>query len=520
MSVKNMNEKLEKLLKDLDKAIKDRDLAKVEEAMLKAQELNKKSEGKIYEIPIKTSFSEQQDTGVLKERIYEYFNKQFEQRIQKMAEELVSNQELDDDERHQIVKVRRKLHDQKKSFEKMEKVIESVCRNESTNQEDLKQYKEQQKDDNLIRIDIMKEKTQEMTKLMIDIEERYLKPIEKKNNSIEIIDQIFKKRDIIRDMQGTGMDETVDSIKLEIENLFLKLSSNGIDVNDCDLRTLTFTSLEEEKNKLKESIDEIVSRIKKDSKLPSEWGNEFEDINSKQKLENKLKDKYKEIVRKRQEFTSEIAKLRAENRQIDKTIQILEREEKYKNVAYNENGSLKTDSEIASIVLRSEDAKRRVEQLINSRKFDSKNPITRLRAKRNYYKMALNYENKPSEEIEFKGVKGFFKKCTRNTKTFFKKCKNSTKVFFKALGSNTKDIKMLATESVAAYLGKEYANNAKAGMQKRQDDFKKAMKSAATREVFKNPEENRANIREDIRKEAYKSALGEITSEIEDGSRG
>ena len=142
MSVKNMNEKLEKLLKDLDKAIKDRDLAKVEEAMLKAQELNKKSEGKIYEIPIKTSSSEkqsdeQQETGVLQERIYEYLNKQLEQRVKKMAEELVSNRELDDDERHQIVKVRRKLHDQKKSFEKMEKVIESVCRNESTNQEDL-----------------------------------------------------------------------------------------------------------------------------------------------------------------------------------------------------------------------------------------------------------------------------------------------------------------------------------------------------------------------------------------------
>ena len=509
MSVKNMNEKLEKLLKDLDKAIKDRDLAKVEEAMLKAQELNKKSEGKIYEIPIKTSSSEkqsdeQQETGVLQERIYEYLNKQLEQRVKKMAEELVSNRELDDDERHQIVKVRRKLHDQKKSFEKMEKVIESVCRNESTNQEDLKQYKEQQKDDNLIRIDIMKEKTQEMTKLMIDIEERYLKPIEEKNNSIEIINQIFKKRDIIRDMQGTGMDETVDSIKLEIENLLLKLSSNGIDVNDCDLRTMTFTSLEEEKNNLKESIDEIVSGIKKDSKLPSEWGNEFKNIKSKQKLENKLKDKYKEIVRKRQECTSEIAKLRAENKQIDKTIQILEREENYKNVAYNDDGTLKTDSEIARIVLSSEDAKERVEQLINGRKFDSRSWFKRHGAIKDYYKRTFGYEDIPS-----KGVKGFFKKCT-----------NNVKAFFKAFGrSNAKDIKMLATVSAAAYLGKEYANNAKDGMKKRQDDFKEAIKSAATREVFKNPEVNRANISEDIRKEAYKSALGETISEREDGNR-
>ena len=492
MSVKKMNEKLEKLLKDLDKAINDRDLAKVEKAMKEAQDFNKKSEGEIYEIPIRTSSSEQksdeqksgeqQETGVLRERIYEYLNKQLEQRIQKIAEELHPSQELDDQEKNELADIRKKLIDQKTSFEKMEKVIETLSRNESTNQEDLKQYKEQQKEENLIRINLQKEKAEKFTEKMMYIETTYLNPIEKHKEIREIIEQIFDKKSFIEKIQGTGVDEIVNDTMLEIDDLLSKLSSKGIDVSKCNTQALSFNALSTVKKDAINSIGDLISAIQKDSNLSSEWRNQFKGIQG----DINLKSTYKKFVRERQELVTEIAKLQAENKQIDKTIQILEREENYKNVAYNEDGTLKTDSEIARAVLSSQEGKEYVEQSIDIRKFDSKSLFKKFGAKRNYYKRALNYE------------KGFL---------------NSIKIFFKSFFGNTQDIKMLARESMATYLGKQYADNARDGMKRRQDKFKEAIKNAAAKEVSINSKAKQADIRDDIRKEAYKSALEETTAE-------
>lgn len=495
MSVEQMNKKLKKVLEDLDKAIEDRDVAKVEKAIQDAGDLNKKSEGKIYEIPIKSD-SEQQETGKLQERVYEYINKQLEHRIQEIAEELHPSQGLDDDERLELAQIRKKIFEKKQSFDKIEKAIETLSKDENISQEDLKQYKEQQKEDNLMQIDVMKENIQQMTKSMIDIEMRYVKPIEEYIASKDIIEKIFKKRNTIKNMQKTGIDETVNATMSEIEDLLSKLSSKGIDVSKCqDFQTnlSKLNDLTNQKTALNASISQMISDIKTDPKIPDEWKQKFKDI----KGDVDLKNKYKEIVRERQKVTSEIVKLQAENRQIDKTIQMLEREKDTESIAYKEDGTLKSDSQIARIILSNENEKERVNEIIEARKFDSKNPFTRFVAKMNYYKDA---------QVKETGSKGL--------KAFFKNVKNNANVFFRALTSDAKDIKMIAAQSVAAYIGKDYANKARVSMQTRQDNFKEAIKNAAAKEISQNPNIKQDRIRDNIREEAYKSALEETDLEI------
>lgn len=454
MTMEQMNQRLEKVLKQLDDAIEDRDLAKVDEAIIKAQKFNKISEGKKYE------------------EILEGLN----DRIKKIAEEIKPDNELDVDERKDLAGIKKKIKDGKDPFQKTKKVVDSLSK-KGVNQEDLKLYKETQKNDNIAQIEAIKENNKELAISIQDIEIRYIAKIEKNDESIKIIQDIKKQKDLLESLDPSTDAELINATKVGIKDKISELAAKGVNVNaiqNFESNPSVIDAFESTKiGELNNESNTIAQGITQDKYISGLVWNQY-DLASVTNAKD-LKDKYKEMVGTRQKNASKITTLEAENRHIDNTIRTLEKEEKIKGIAYNEDGTERLESEIARTVLNNDSTRQRIENSVNNR-FDG-NFFKRFGARMDYYK-------------EIQGVGSF-------------------KAFWKAFASKTKNVKTIATASEAVRTGRGMADKAISNMGKRQSDFKETIKREAVKKMSKDATLTENDIRDNAIEEAYKSAFRE-----------
>lgn len=459
MSVEQMNKKLEKVLKDLDKAIEDRDIAKVEKAIQDAEELNKKSEGKSNEALIID----------------------LEARIRQITEDIMSDETLDVAKRKELVEIRRKMRDGKNPFEKLEKVVGKLSQ-QTTNQEDLKDYKEQQKEDNTIKIDTIKENYQQLEKSMTDIEMRYLEPIENNNEIIVSMQNILKEYNFIKDDLDSSSDaDLIASTKLKIKSMLSKLEEKGVDISSVDGFESDISKLESFKNEvtnLQNTNKDMIDNLKKDARIPDELKQQYDFANIKKVKE--LQNKFKEIAKEKQRYLSKIRTLQAENRQIDETIQTLKMEQYTRDRIYNEDGTKKTRFEIADMILESgyrDEIKKDVDDKFSEHKQNMKGWFKNIRARMHYYQ-------------EYNDEGGF-------------------KAFWHAVTHKNKHAKTLAVAAQAEKKGMDISDLAAYRMEERRKNFAMTMKREARKQMAQNPTLSENDIRVQVTEEAYKSALGE-----------
>lgn len=459
MTMEQMNQKLEKILKELDNAIEDIDLTKVDAAITKAQKFNKTTEGKINE-------------GILIK---------LNDRIKKIAEDIKIGDGLDVYDKIQLATIKGKIISGKDPFQKTKDVVDNLSK-KGINQDDLKQYKETQKNDNIVQIEAMKVTNQELAVGIADIEMRYMEKIENNDVAIKIIKDIKKQKDLLVSLDPSTDAETISATKTNIKSKISELASRGVDVtsiqrfeaNPSVIDVFETTKIGE----LESNSNNVALTIATDTSIAPKIIAQYElDSVSNAK---ELKDKYKEMVGTRQKTASKITTLEAENRQIEDTIKELDKEERLKTYAYNDDGSLKSESDIARAVLGNNTTKQKIEERI-SEKFDSRNPFKRFGARMDYYK-------------ETNSVGGF-------------------KAFWMAFASRTKTVKRIATKSEAARVGKGISDQAVMNMGKRQNDFKETIKREAAKKMSKDPTLTEKDMEDDIIKKAYESAFKD------DGSR-
>lgn len=463
MSVEQMNQKLEKVLRDLDKAIEDRDATKVAQAMKSAREFNQASEG-------------EKNSEILEK---------MEERITKISQDLHPNQGLDINDRKELVKIRKKINEGKNPFQKIEKVVNQLAK-EDISQRDFKSYKEQQKEDNLISIDAIKEKNKLLASVIIDIEMKYIEQIEKNNQSMEILKEIGEKRDFIKDLdeKNTIDAETIKAEKAGIKTLISKLASKGMDVSQIENFETNFDQLNDieglsgnygNKNK------ELVKQFKKDKTIPEEIKVQF-DLDNVDGSDH-IKWRYQQMLSQKRKYISKINTLQAENEQIDKTIATLNREEKDKSIAYHDDGSAKSNAEIASTVLRDEVLQRNVEERVADKYKFNEGKWKRFLARMDYYKQEKG-----------KGRLGAFWNAIKNRKQF----------------------KALVTGTEAVNYGREMSNVAQLTMKTRQEEFRATMKNEVRKAITRDTDAKEDQIKEEAMSKAYKSTLGEVKEEERD----
>lgn len=453
MSIEKLNQKLEKVLKNLDKAIEDRELSKAQTAIESAKSLNEKSEG-------------QQNDAILNE---------LEERIKKITEEIKEDDdELEAKEIKDLTAIREEIEKGSNPFKNIKAVVDSLEKKDFS-QEDLKQYKESQKNDNLAQIEGIKLKNQEVASVIIDIENRYIEKIDNNYAVIEIIKNIKEKKAKLDSLVKGKDDEAIQKTKSDIKAKISEMGAKGVDVSSIQ----NFESdpsiidgfVTKKETELRTESDNLAVVAASDLAIPESYRLQYDFANIKSSED--LKDRYQQMVGTRQKNSLKITTLEAENRQIDETIKTLEKEEKIKNIAYNKDGSPKSDSEIEKAVLSNDSTRQNIEKLVSDR-FDSNNPFKRFGARMDYYK--------ETQEI------------------------GRVKAFWKALTNKTKNVKRIAETSMAVQTGIGMTNKAINNMAKRQNDFKETIRKEAAKKMSKNPKLTENEIKDEVIKKAYEEA--------------
>lgn len=455
MSVEEINKKLEKVWKDLDKAIEKQDMDKVKSAIESAQKLNEKTEG-------------ESNQKIITE---------LEEKIEQIAKDIHPDSELEPDERIELIKIKGEIKKAITPFKNIEEIVEKLSK-ESMNQEDLKEYKEQQKEENTVKIDALKENSEQLTKSMINIEMKYLEPIKNNQESIKILNRIFKEIDVIKTAYQHGDTETIAAENSKISSWLSELESKGVDISQTagfegnfhKLYTLNHIA-----NTLKSDNEKIAQALTKDTMISPELIQQYQLDQIKDDKE--LMKKYGEMKKMGQKYMSKIRILQAENKQIDETIQMLDEEKELRNIAYNENGSEKSKLTVGNTVLQNQTYKDEIEKRIDNRFRARRGPFKNTRAKWRYYK-----------EIEGNGW---------------------LKALWNAATHKTKKVKRLAVFDEAINEGKSLSQSGMARMQQRRSDFMETVRKETMKELSKDPNLTENDIKDNVVEKAYESALGE-----------
>lgn len=450
MSIEKMNQKLEKVLKKLDEAIENRDSIKVAQQIKEVKTLNEKSEG-------------QQNDTILAE---------LEIRINDIVQEINTNEELEADELRDLAQVRNAMKSGKDPFAKTKKVVDSLSEKGVT-QEDIRKYKETQKNDNLTQIEGIKVANKDLSVKIADIEMRYIDKIENNDAAIKIIEEIKKQKDVLASLDSTTDATRISATNSKIKDKISELASKGVDVSSIQnfesnpgvIDTFHASKIAELRTNSDTLAVEITSDRSIQDRVKVQYG-----LDSVTNAKD-LKDRYKEMVGTRQKYSTKVTTLEAENRQIDKTIKELDREEQGYGM-YDEDGNRKTDREIAEKVLNDKRYGPIIERVVNE-KFGG-GIFKRLGARMDYYK--------ETEEV------------------------GSVRAFFKALTTKTKTIKRLVAGTQAIQIGREISGAAELRMQKRQNDFRETIRKEAAKKMSKNSNFTENDIKEDIMSKAYESA--------------
>lgn len=452
MSLERMNEKLEKILKNLDKAIEDKDTAKVAKTVKSARDFNGKSEGQVNDIILSI----------------------LETKIQAITEEIKNDEDLEASEIKELTAVRKVIMSGKDPFEKTKAVVDSLSQ-KGVNQEDLKNYKETQKNDNLAQIAGLQETNKELAIRISNIEMRYIEKIENKDAAIQIIGDIKKQKDKLDSLDSSMDAAKINATKTNIKAKISELSSMGIDVSSIQNFESNPSVIDSfcatKKGELETESDSLAAKIGTDQSIPEDFKAQY-GLDTVTNAKD-LKDKYKEMVGARQKNASKITTLTAENRQIDKTIQTLEKEQQIANMLYDENGNLKDETELG------------IEVLTNNRRI----------------------RDDIEAEMNEKFGGGFFKRFGARM-DYYKETEKvgRFRAFFKALRTKTDNIKQITSTAKAVQIGRDIANKNANNMARRQNDFKEAIRREAAKQMSKNEQLTENDIRNDVISKAYEDA--------------
>lgn len=395
---------LRKILTEMDKAIEERDVAKVSDI-----------------VNVKLGKANQQLKGEKSSDVLGLLNIL----IQQITNEMKPENGLEADEIRDLVNIRNIIIKGKEPFQKTEDIVKALTA-KGFSKEELKTNKENKKSENLRTIEAAEEADKVLAEESLYVEMNYIDPIKENQEAIKKIQKIKDQKDTLALLDPTMDAATIDSMKGNIRTIMSELSADGIDISglsgfESDLSLVdSYVSLKI--FELQSKSNRIAIKMSRDAKLPDDIKNGVVDVNS-------LNKKYEELIGKRQKVSTKITKLKMENDQIDKTIKSLEKEEFLKNVAYNDDGTSKSDWEIFNTVDGNADMTRMAQQRVetffsnpNNRKI-----FPKLRDRMDYYK-----------ENGYGGVGAFFK----------------------AIFSTTKRTKRLAEQNEKVKVGKEVAEQA------------------------------------------------------------
>lgn len=454
MSMERVNEKLEKMLKELDEAIEDKEFAKVTITMDKVQKLNKDSEG--------------QQNDVILDNL--------KMRIERLTAEINDeNNDLEDEEVDNLRNLRSRIEHGQEPFQKVKAVVDSLSKKGVT-QEDLKMYKENQKADNLAQIDAIKQVNGQVATMAAYIESNYIDKIKDNDVAIKTIQELKQKKAVLEKLDSKTDAIRINMLKADMRNKASELTSKGVNIQDFE----TFPAvLDQEMARLNTDSDVLAQNINTDMFMPQNLKEQF-GLNSVGNA-NDLKDKYKQIVGTRQKNVAKITTLEAENRQIDRTMATLEREEQVKNSVYREDGSQKSDEEIADDILSDERYRREIEEDVNEK---------------------------------YKGKIPFFSQMKKRW-DFFRQNENLgiVKAALKTITTKTKTVKKIEACTEAARMGKQMSAQAGMNMEARRNEFINTIKKEASKKMSKNPNLTENDLRDSVTEKAYKQALGENENE-------
>lgn len=453
-----INEKLEEILKALDEAIEDMDKAKVDEL------LGNKGIDKVDKLAKRSN--------------YEDIIKGLEERVAKITDEINNNTDLDKDDINELLDIRGKITTKKQPFEKTKQVIENLSKKGITH-EDLKEYKQIKKQDNETEIETTKKFNQELNKEIQYVGFNYMEKIEENDQAIKIMEEMEKQKKLLEKLNPNTDKAAYDRIKSNMSSQISYLSSIGIDV----------TSIQNFENDLK-SIDAFCSaqvpalKLASDS-LAKQAATEFGNLNA---LSNKfgldsvkdaqqLKDTYKKMIAERQKNSTKIVKLENENKEIEKTIKNMEKEEISETIGYDSDGNPKDQEDVINNVWSNDELRNSVEQEVDKIFINDKKLFPRFRNRMNYFK--------EYEEL------------------------STIKAFMKAVRTSTKRTKMLAKRNLAYNKGMDVADNARNSMNKRKTTFRESIEIDVSKKMLKNSKLTEKDIKDDVMENAYKKAFDE-----------
>ena len=468
MTVEQVNNKLSKILKQLDAAIDNRNLKKVKDHVHSIQQLNKNSEG-------------QHNDSILQE---------LEQRVTRIVEE--RNEEDEMPEKVKLQQIRKAVSSGEEPFRNAKKVVENLVENQKDfNENDLYSIKNSQKVDNEVQINALKQTNEGLETFIIYIEDNYIEKIESYESANKIIEKIKEDVDYLKDLDEKDPLDTQDiskykaSIKSKLADL-KQMNLKGVDVSVADGFEADLGKVENFIDKTQGNISHetnvIANKVKGDTVLLDPTIRNHFNVDWASNNADNLTQAYKKIVQKRQKASSKIATLQAENRQIDKTMEIarqrMQEDQRLISIAETPDGSLKSDEEIINNVLENKIYREDIDRQINEKyNLDSKYPWTRMKASFNYYREQ-------------------------------RKC-GIIRAAWNVVRYRTRNLKMLVTEEEALDYGKTKALKGHSRIDDRNQRFRENMKQETLRRMVKNPNLSEEEIKDDVVGKAYESVFEE-----------
>lgn len=467
MTVEQVNNKLSKILEQLDAAINNRNLKKVKEHVHSIQQLNKNSEG-------------QQNDSILQE---------LEQRVTRIVEE--RNEEDEMPEKVKLQEIRKAVSSGQEPFRNAKKVVENLVENQKDfNENDLYNIKNSQKVDNETQINAIRVQNQELAFYIEYIEREYIEKIESYKSGAKILKRIaeeekyLEKLDKKDSLDSQEISKYNSSIKSKLEDL-KQMNLINVDISLANGFESDPSILGKFRGKVAgqifHEINSIANKIQGDETIPKSIKDRFA-LNEASNTGDKLLQTYKKMVQERQKASSKIATLQAENRQIDKTMEIvrqrMQEDQRLISIAETPDGSLKSDEEIINNVLENKIYREDIDRQINEKyNLDSKYPWTRMKASFNYYREQ-------------------------------RKC-GIIRAAWNVVRYRTRNLKMLVTEEEALDYGKTKALKGHSRIDDRNQRFRENMKQETLRRMVKNPNLSEEEIKDDVVGKAYESVFEE-----------
>lgn len=469
----NMTKDLKDILDKLDKAI--------EQAGKDANDVNIVDVTKILQSNLVKMNKRYDGNG------YESILSKLDEKITLITGKIKTDKKLDVAEAKKLSEIRAEIQKGKEPFQKTKDIIRTL-ESKGFSAEDLKNRKAAQKIDKTAQLKANQKMTEDLALGMADIEARYIDPINQRKESAKIINEMSKKKSLIDTLDPKIDKDRIDELKAEIKDRISNLSARGLNVSwlngfESDL-SLIDSFAAGELAKLQRESESIAANMTSDVTIPASLKSQF-GLDSVTDVKT-LEEKYNNMSQTRMSYASKSVVLQNEITQMDKAVEEIKRDEYLKNIVYKEDGTLKSDEQIADEVLYNpkmqEAIEHRLAEKYGNSFFDS------FKSRRAYYK-----------EQEGKGIFA------------------SIKAFGKALFNPSTKVALLAERAEAVKYGKEGAKLAAEVMENRKKVFQKTLRQGVQTRVAKNPSLSEDKIKEGLLDKASEEASKHMESGEDSG---